>query len=296
VKFLDELEQKAQQQRDSQVEQAAMRETQISNFEEHLAPAMRSIFEYLKKLTEHLNFVESREPFQYSIPGYGKVNANLSPDLKCLYSSAEDHISICITGTAEVPEQREVQIIGDKKVAEMRNFIREHGLSGEDKIQRAPNGTTVAAEYRLRGKINVLINIHASFDKNEIVLEFINHKDFGRNIRVLHAEEINGELTDKLGRYIAGVDEEFIKHDIPLKVRNQLRRQIELEKAKSDLELRQQERKLKAQLVEEDEQTSVNKLPNMIMNTFRSLSKRKPWKPSVICICSSFKTFYWAFL
>ena len=236
MSFLEQLEKKAAEQRQKEQEQQLAREEREVFFNEVADPTIRKLFEYLKKLASHLNYLGDKREIIYRLPGYGEVSGNLK-ELMVRFSASDEHRQIDIVGTAELPKQPELELVGDVEVKRMQTFLREHGLQGGERLRRNSKGGVVAGTYRPSGTINVRVLIHCSIAEPELRMEFTNLHDFGRLVRLIPPEHLDDDLMDKVGRFVARVDDEFLKEDLSDEIREQLRRQLDGERRQTVKEL-----------------------------------------------------------
>ena len=79
MSLLDQLEQQARVRREREEQENLLAEEKGAFYRAHTAPAMRDIFEYLKKLSQHLEYLDHQQSVDYHIPDYGDVTAKVDP-------------------------------------------------------------------------------------------------------------------------------------------------------------------------------------------------------------------------
>ena len=252
MSFLEQLEAEARRQREQEESQAMAREEREIFFREIAEPTMRQLFNYLKKLIDHLNYLGGQtRHLSYQAPSYGQVKALLNNDLRVRYSAGDEHRQIDVVGTASIPRQREVELAGDVEVKRMQTFLRERGLTGNETLRRNSRGGVIGGAFRLSGNVSVRALIESRIDEPEIRIEFTNFDDFGRVTKVVPPEHMDESLMDKLGRFIAGVDREFLRENLSSEIRDNIRRKLQAERSKTVRDLATDERQREAELKDE---------------------------------------------
>ena len=247
--LLDELEQEAERRRAEAAAQAAARGDREQIWTEQLAPAMRSLADYLEKLTANLGFLERRTRFDYQIAGYGPVVAYADPGFTLKSAPTKIAHEITLEWTAQVaPEECPVvDVEGVARVKALQGLFQNHRLSGLVESRKNANGEPVAARFQARGRVPLRIHVHADLESCVARMQMLNMEGFGTSSRSFGAEQLNAELFDALGRFIAREELEFAREPLSDDLRRQLRSRIERDQLK-----REWEQKLSRKL-EEDE-------------------------------------------
>lgn len=251
MKFLDQLEQKARAQREKEDRAALEAEERRAFFQEVVDPVMRELFDNLKRLCEHLNYLTERAEIAYPTPGYGKVTGTLGNNLRALFGSDTESRKINLVGSVDVPTQRELQVGGERDIRRFRDFLTECSLRGNEKVRQDNRGRPLSAVFRLEGQITLRGEIVATVDRPELVMTFVNYYQFGQQRKVFQPEELNEETMDSLARFIAGMDPNFMKEILSEDARRELSARLQAERKAKEIKERAKDAKHRVQKKEE---------------------------------------------
>ena len=131
--LLEELELETQLKQEQDRLTAAERAEQAKYFRAHVRPAMARIFNYLKELTNHLNYLNRKIVVSYTVPRYAVLEANIDPDYQVTVSKDEDQIRIQLSLEAEISKDSApvVELKGSQMLEDMESFLLERGLVGK---------------------------------------------------------------------------------------------------------------------------------------------------------------------
>ncbi len=231
MSLLDELEKKAQQQKEAELSAQEKRARQEAHYQTHIMPRMREIYDYLDKVVKHLTYVKPDKVFEYEIPQVGKLPFRPLYDHKL----EVDHQRWATTITLQARVQLEqglaepVEIEGERNVKKLARFLRDQMLAGNAKSKKDEEGKIVSAVFRIHGKITQRVVVKAQVESERIMVEVQRFEDFGSGKRYLAHEQITAELLDQLGRYIAGEPNHFLREELPEEIRARLRAEMEKE-------------------------------------------------------------------
>lgn len=240
--FLEQLEQEAKQQREREAQLALARAEREAFFREVADPTFRQLFDYLKRLTGHLNYLGNRRQVRFSAPAYGKIIGHVNDDLKVRFASDDESRTIDVAGTVTFPKQRAIDLVGEGEITRMQGFARERGLHTNERTRRDGRAMLIAGSFRLSGTVNLRVVIQTSVDKPDFQMLFTNVVDFGQMVKVVPPEQMDEQLMDTLGRFIARVDDDFLREDLADEIRDELARNLHRERRAMVQELTANER------------------------------------------------------
>lgn len=230
MKFLDQLEQKAKAQKEAEERLAQEEDEQQVFYKEVVDPLIRDLFEYLKKLCAHLNYLEERASHEFEVPGYGLVKGVLDTDTRAVISVSPQSLTVKLVGAADIPRQPPVEMLGEAEVRRMRNFLRQYSLRGNESPRKSAKGLHLSSMFRVEGKISVGLEISASVKEPDLHMLFTNFDGLGRQRKVVPAEAMDEDMMDRLARFIAGVDASFLKENVDESVRQGIRDKLQQQK------------------------------------------------------------------
>lgn len=243
MNLLDQLEQQARERREHEERQAALADERSEFYKTNTAPAMRSTFEYLKKLSEHLEFLDHRQVVSYHVPHYGDVEAAVDPEFTVALSTEKGKRSeIKVVATGHIDRARSPEVtLNQHQCDALDAFIREYSLHGEKRALKSPSGEEVGATYRIHGKILLLGTIRANFADDHIEMEFVNYDGLKQHRRRADPQVVNEEFLDKLGKFLIGEDLSLFSETLPSGVRDQIQETIRQDQQAKQLEVLENE-------------------------------------------------------
>ncbi|MEM9304359.1 MAG: hypothetical protein AAGE01_19770 [Pseudomonadota bacterium] len=273
--FLDELENEAKLQREEEERDALALEEKEVFFREVADPTFRQLFDYLKRLTEHLNFLGKRRTVHYPAPGYGTITGHVGDDFKVRFSGNDRRREIDIGGHVDFPRQRLLEVVGEFEVNRIQTFARERGLRTNERTRRDQRGNVVAGDFRLAGRVGIRVLITTSVDDPEFRIAFTNCCGFGQMLKVVPPEQMDESMMDKLGRFIARVDDEFLTEDVGEEIREELAKRLTEERHLKVRELAASDReRRKVEAQQQEQVASARRLANRFQSRLEE-GKRK---------------------
>lgn len=249
--LLDELEQEAERRRGQEAKVEAEREARDALWREKLRPAMASLAEYLKKLTQQLTFLKRRVRVAYPLAGYGEVVAYVEPQYEFRDAPGKTQHEITLDFIAQVSSEDSptLDVEGLSKVRALSGAFQQHRIGGMTEPRKNPNGDVVAARFQARGKIPLKLVISADRDTGVARMNFQNFEGLGSSTRTFVPDLLNESLFDALGRFIARAENTFAQESVGEDVRRQLQSKIQRGQLK-----REWEEKLSRQVGEDEAQ------------------------------------------
>jgi hypothetical protein len=239
MSLLDELEQQAQREREEQGRASAEHEARERYWSQQLLPAMQALDAYLQRLTANLAFLKRRVRSPYPVPGYGDVLADIEPTFSLASSPAKSSYDITLEGVAVVATDAcpVVECDSQSRVRSVLAVLQQHKLGGMTEIRRSPDGgDPQAARFQAKGRIPLLLQVHADVESGQARMSFENFEGFTHNTRSFNAEQLDTDLFDALGRYIMREQASFAQEVLDEDVRRRLQARLRRDRLKRQLE------------------------------------------------------------
>jgi hypothetical protein len=276
MSLLDELEQQAQREREEQSLATASRQERERYWKEHLLPAMQSLDAYLQRLTGNLSFLKRQIRVKYPVPGYGDIVADIEPAFSLESTPAPSSYDIVLEGVAVVATDAcpVVECDTQARVRSVSGVLQQQKLGGMTEIRRSPDGgDPLAARFQARGRISLLLQVHADVGSGQARISFQNFEGFTQSARSFNAEQLNAELFDALGRFIMREQTGFAQEALDEDVRRRLQARLRRDRQKRQLEQKLQ-RQFRGDQQELTETLDPPLRPNGFMSRLRALSQR----------------------
>ncbi len=243
MSLIDQLEQQARERRERELEESNQATEQSEFYKTHTAPAMRNTFEYLKKLSQHLDFLDHAQTVDYHIPHYGDVTANVDAEFTVSLSTEKGRRSkIKVVATGHIDKSKSPEVTLNQQQADVLDqFIRDYSLHGEKRLVKSSSAEIVGATYRIHGKILLQGTIRAQFDEEHIEMEFVNYGGLNHHRRRADPRHVNDEFLDKLGKFLIGEDLSLFSETLPSSVRSEIQQKIRKNHEAKKLEMLENE-------------------------------------------------------
>ncbi len=243
MSLLDQLEQQARDRREREEQENLLAQEKGAFYRTYTGPAMRAIFEYLKKLSQHLEYLDHQQTVDYHIPHYGDVTAKVDPEFTVALSSEKgvrSEIKIVATGHIDRAKSPDITL-NPQQVDVMDTFVRDYSLHGEKRVLKSPSGEVVGATFRIHGKILLQGVVRAAYSEEHIELEFVNYGGLMQHRRRADPRQIDDGFLDKLGKFLIGEDRSLFSETLPSGVKKQIRETIQKDQEAKRLEMLESE-------------------------------------------------------
>lgn len=210
-------------------------------FSRAVQPAMRSLYEYLHELAEHLSRVQPDMPVSYDVRNC-KGLAGLRQREFHVSVDSEELIKTC---TFRFSCSREVDVefyVPDKEACErQQQYLWNHKLRFS--CNKAASDQWV---FKLEPYVPVCFEFDIDGEKRSIRLKVLNHERLGTDSYGYDVDDINPLYLDELAKYIMRKPNRFHElsgDEVSEDTLNSLRRQVAERKAKREEELEAQQKK-----------------------------------------------------
>jgi hypothetical protein len=200
--LLDDLEQQAQKERDSKEEVLKQRRDFFKNT---TLPVMENLYDYLTRLSKSLNFLKSPRLGRYPITGYGEVVTRCDTDMNVqaqmpMYGRT---YTLTCTGIVDASQSPTMMIEGASRIEAMVELFRRFGFEAMERAEKNEKGDLVKAQFRAWGKVPMTAVFTAEMNSDLLKMEFTNFDAFGTRKQSVRIADINDDLLDSIGKYIA---------------------------------------------------------------------------------------------
>lgn len=200
--LLDDLEQQAQSERDSkEVVQKRKREF----FKETTLPVMENLYDYLTRLSKSLNFLKSTRYGKFTITGYGDVVTKIDNDMNVQAQMPMYGRTFTLTCTAVVDASQSptIMIEGAGRIDAMIELFRRYGFEALQRAEKNEKGEYTKGYFQAWGKVPMTAVFVADLSSDLLKMEFTNFDSFGVRKQAVKISDLNDEMYDSIGKYIA---------------------------------------------------------------------------------------------
>ena len=200
--ILDDLEQEAQKERDSKEEvMKARREF----FKSTTLPTMENLYDYLTRLSKSLNFLKAPRHGRFNITGYGEVVTRCDNDMNVqaqmpMYGRT---YTLTCTGIVDASQSPTIMIEGASRIDAMIELFRRYGFEALQRADKNEKGEYTKGYFQAWGKVPMTATFVADMNSDLLKMEFTNFDTFGTRKQAVRIADLNDELFDTIGNYIA---------------------------------------------------------------------------------------------
>jgi hypothetical protein len=271
--LLDDLEQQAQKERDSKEEVLKQKREFFKNT---TLPVMENLYDYLTRLSKSLNFLKSPRLGRYPITGYGEVVTRCDTDMNVqaqmpMYGRT---YTLTCTGIVDASQSPTMMIEGASRIEAMVELFRRFGFEAMERAEKNEKGDLTKAQFRAWGKVPMTAVFTAEMNSDLLRMEFTNFDAFGTRKQSVRIADINDELLDSIGKYIALQQNYIMRESISDEHREAWRSKLQQEQTR-----REWEQKIAEAQKAEEERLKKAQQGNRITGSFKSITGEFP-KPS----------------
>lgn len=268
--LLDDLEQQAQKERDSKEEVLKQKREFFKNT---TLPVMENLYDYLTRLSKSLNFLKSPRLGRYPITGYGEVVTRCDTDMNVqaqmpMYGRT---YTLTCTGIVDASQSPTMMIEGASRIEAMVELFRRFGFEAMERAEKNEKGDLTKAQFRAWGKVPMTAVFTAEMNSDLLRMEFTNFDAFGTRKQSVRIADINDELLDSIGKYIALQQNYIMRESISDEHREAWRSKLQQEQTR-----REWEQKIAEAQKAEEERLQKAQQGNRITGSFKSITGEFP--------------------
>lgn len=225
--LLDDLEYKALQlRREEELGKEELARRRV-RFQETIRPVVGRIYEYVRELTNHINYLKPENTVVYQVPRFGEIKATIVPDYRIRVSKDDNQASVVIETTAAIPvNTSRVFIEQESRVGDLENALLDAGISARQINHRDHAGVITSASFQVYGNIRRVAVVSCQVLDDDIQFKFTNFDVIGEMERRHSPEEVDDGFMDRLGRFLVAQDSDFLLEVRDEDDRDQIRQQI----------------------------------------------------------------------
>jgi len=190
-------------------------------FRAQIKPTLERVREFLRELTDQLNYLKPDTLVSYEIKGYGEIvdfqqqNYRVALFDNVYVSTKKSHHSLkdsdfidtssdfILRCTCETPYKYRLKKDNLHDANLQRKYFTKHHISFVDTEESEPNSEAIKTIFLFEPKINVEFQFTAQFKSGTIDLIVTNFDELGKKaVHSLQPEEIDDTFLDELARYI----------------------------------------------------------------------------------------------
>lgn len=271
--LLDDLEQQAQKERDSKEE---IQKQRREFFKNTTLPTMENLYDYLTRLTKSLNFLKAPRLGRYAITGYGELVTKCDNDMNVqaqmpMYGRT---YTLTCTGIVDAGQSPQMMIEGAGRIEAMIELFRRYGFEAMERAEKNEKGEFTRAWFRAWGKVPMTATFTADMNSDLLKMEFTNFDSFGTRKQTVRIAEINDDVLDSIGKYIALQQNYILREAISEEHREAWRAKLQQEQTR-----REWEQKISEAQRAEEERLKKAQQGNRITGSFKSITGEFP-KPA----------------
>ena len=271
--LLDDLEQQAQKERDSKEE---LQKQRREFFKNTTLPVMENLFDYLTRLSKTLNFLQAPRLGRYAISGYGEVVTRCSNDMNVqaqmpMYGRT---YTLTVTGVVDASQSPQLVVEGASRIDAMVELFRRYGFEAMQKAEKNEKGEFTKAWFQASGKVNMTATFVAEMNSDLLRMEFTNFDAFATRKQAIRIADLNDELLDSIGKYIALQQNYILRETISDENREAWRAKLQQEQTR-----REWEQKIAEAQRAEEERLKKAQQGNRITGSFKAITGEFP-KPA----------------
>jgi len=204
--FLDSLETEANSLR-SIKEKKTDRINSIKKIYDHdVNPRLKALYAFLKKVVDHLNYLDKNTTTSYEFPVLGKVEGFKQEEYIVTVDDLENlgRIELLFQCQLDAPLTPLIKTKIDE--AKLKDFLKEHFINFDSRTSFAPTGKAVGVRFEIEPNIPIQFAFRVDMDTLNIDLDIYNFSYLGHQKMNFRPHEINPKLHDQLGKFILRQD------------------------------------------------------------------------------------------
>ncbi|MEO8011326.1 MAG: hypothetical protein ABI650_06745 [Dokdonella sp.] len=226
--LLDELDSEAQKRRAEDEDGEARKQQREVAYRTLVEPGMQRLHAYLGELVSRLKQLQQKVLLRHSVPGYGDLVSYVDHEyeLRGERQPSSREIILSFAATIASSECPNVQVDGSNRVRALSALFQRHRLGAALAPQKDATGDVVAATFKAKGRIPLVMRAFADTTTGQLRLEFSNFDELGSAVKMIAPERIGEALFDEIGRYLMREPTELMREALPEDYRNALRARV----------------------------------------------------------------------
>jgi hypothetical protein len=260
--LLDDLQVEVKHIRAAELDQNAELEAQKEFYSVHLRPAMLRAYEYCSELVESLNVIASDIKVSYPLNPSLKNGVSLQQsDYKFSSDCGKSPRQVDILCSCNLEHRQEFYVRTEEAAEKLSDLLESFKFPYHRKNTLDKRYNIRGANFILEGPMKVHIRILAHAADRCVYIGLRNLEDQPIKRYKFAPEKLSNESLERLARLLIR-EELFLVEakQVPDDVRDELRRQVELDKIREEEDLAQAHADLEAERLAEKEAKLVNRI------------------------------------
>ncbi len=262
--ILDQLRDEANKKKADIDAESNLGEQRANRYRHFLLPKMQEIFQYMKEIIEHLNFLEQDIEINHYSDRYQQLGLlhqkgyKINTDGYDGFVNPENIMQINISFNCQGEGDFVFQKEGKSFIEQEVSFLIKSNTPFQWKyIQSAENAST--AVFRVKRNIPVQFRFEVDYEQSLIILLIKNHANFDFYKKNYSPEEIDQDLLDKIARYMLRKDDDLVRLEISTQQKTAIKQQLKKQRREHEA-LMQQIAMEEAQQEKEDDKNIFDRL------------------------------------
>lgn len=213
--LLDELRQASEVAREKEQleKESAHRLREI--YDKEVNPRIERIYNYLKELELHLNYLKPDIRVDYNISGYGTLADLRQTGYHMEKGRKEVLKKVQFSFRCESGEELTFSVEGKKKLHAIMEEMDRAGIRYGCKRDRGGNNEVIGADITVEAVVPVSFEFKGELETSAIVMTIRNYEDLLWQQSYLNPQQVDDTFLDELGKYIVRKENDFLKIDLP---------------------------------------------------------------------------------
>jgi len=213
--LLDELRQasKAARNKEQLEKESAHRLREI--YDKEVNPRIERIYNYLKELEEHLNYLKPDIRVDCNISGYGTLTDLRQTGYHMEKGRKEVLKKVQFSFRCESEGELTFSVEGKKKLHALMEEMDRAGIRYGCKRERGGNNEVIGADITVEPVVPVSFEFKGEFETSGIIMTIRNYEDLLWQKSYLNPQQVDDTFLDELGNYIVRKENGFLKMDLP---------------------------------------------------------------------------------
>ncbi len=227
--ILNQLRDQADQKKANALSQKEREEQLEKIYQTKVLPKMQHIFQFMKELVEHLNFLEHAikvENYSCRYPQLGaltqtnyKINTDGFTGFVDPRQLMQVNVSFQCIGDGEFFIKRKGKLAIDQEI----NFLHDKQIKFKWNPAQNFNDTVNIKVYK---HFPVSFRFEVDYDQSQITFQIKNHTEFDSYTKIFQPHEVNDALLDEIARFMLRKDCDFIRLEISTQQKQNIRQHL----------------------------------------------------------------------
>lgn len=243
-------------------------------YREEVQPKLSELYQHLKELTDHLNYLKPNTIASYKINADGKQLDFLQGEYSVSIDSTSDTSLVALRATCNFPKRIEFMVRESNHIAKHTDYLNQNNLQFEYRRQSNDRGEVVGAYFKVKPQVPIEFLFRGDRENACINLVVLNFEVLGRTSYVLKAEQLSEQFIDDFDHYLVREKTGIFQFSMDDKLKEELRAKIQLEQKLRKEEMEEAERLEKEEL-EKQKQENEGKGLGLLKKIPKSISSEK---------------------